>query len=459
LSGEKQGGVSSALFALVFAVCFGGVGAFATWVMGSTVLEGWAAREWVRVKADVVSYGGGNVAYKYRVGEREYTGDKLGPGPLSGGEVDDELDARISTAQAERKPITVFVDPEAPQKSVVDPEIPWQMVLFMTPFAFGFGGVGLGALVVAGKLLFGSGSAKPKTHVEAAGTGAGFLWIFAFFWNSIAFPIAFIAVPEMLRSGEWLGLLVLLFPLVGVLILWGAIATTWRLLKVGRAEFHLQNREPRLGGEVAGFVTGRRFQPGDGYRVRLVCVTEENNAPLLEHWSKERNLRVTQTPQGPRLSFGFDTPERLPAAAGARDESTQWQVRIFAEGDAQTPLFTFRFEMLPREGAAMVEVDDEVPVDLVEQPVPAGIPQGLEGIAAFVGHERLQEKIASLSTTERAQLHERFAQLPPSQREALANLGKYATYLPLVKKLAFWAIGLFIAIHVLGVVAAIVASS
>jgi hypothetical protein len=115
--------------------------------------------------------------------------------------------------------------------------------------------------------------------------------------------------------------------------------------------------------------------------------------------------------------------------------------------------------MLPREGAAMVEVDEEVAASLDEEPVPAGIPRGLEGIAAFIGHERLQEKIGALSATERAQLHERMGQLSATQQQALASVGKYAHYLPLVKKLAFWAIGLFVAIQVLGVIAAIVASS
>ena len=452
---QDKGGFSSVAFALVFAVCFGSVGAFASWVMGSTVYEGWAAREWVRVKADIVTYGGGNIAYKYRVGERDYTGDKLGPGPLSGGEVDEALDARLSTAQSEQKPITVFVDPENPQRSMVDPEIPWQLVLFMTPFAFAFGGVGLGALVVAVKLLLpGASEAEAKAKPQVAGSGAGFLWIFAFFWNSLAFPIALIAIPEMIQSGEWLGLLILIFPLVGVLILWGAIATTWSGIKLGRAEFHLQDAEPRLGSVVTGYLAGKRVMPGDTFRVRLSCVTGIESGSPLEHWHQDKTLRTSQTPGGARLSFSFDTPERLPPAAGERDENTKWRAEFFPQGESKAA-YTFYFDMLPPAGAAMVEEDDEeepaTGFEDDEQPVPAGIPKGLEGIAAFVGKERIQERLDAMSTSERAQLHARFDSLTTTQKQALEKFGKYAHYGPLIKKLVIAAIVLFFLVQMAGV--------
>ena len=454
---EDKGGFGSVAFALVFAVCFGAVGMFATWVMVSTVYEGWSAREWVRVKADVVAYGGGKIAYRYRVGERDFSGDKLGPGLISGGEIDDALDARISSAQSEQKPITVFVNPDDPRQSVVDAEIPWQLVLFMTPFALAFGGVGLGALVVAVKLaLPGSQEKEAKAKPQVAGSGAGFLWLFAFFWNSLAFPIALIAVPEMIRDGEWLGLLVLIFPLVGLLLVWAAIASTWSAIKLGRAEFHLQNAEPRLGSVVAGFLTGKRVKAGDTYRVKLACVTgvEAGSTPL-EHWQQDKTLRVSQTPGGPRLSFSFDTPERLPAAAGERDENTKWRAEFFLQGEPKAA-YTFYFDMLPPPGAGMVDVageeEDGEDLDLEDQPVPAGIPKGLEGIAAFVGKERIEERLGAMSHAERAQLHARFENLTPGQKQAIEKFGKYAHYGPLVKKLVIAAIVLFFLVQMAGVV-------
>jgi hypothetical protein len=53
----------------------------------------------------------------------------------------------------------------------------------------------------------------------------------------------------------------------------------------------------------------------------------------------------------------------------------------------------------------------------------------------------------------------RFEQMTPGQKDAIANVGKYAHYFPLVKKLFFWAIGLFILIQVIGVVSVLLFSS
>ena len=451
MSEDRKGNMGGVVFALIFAVCFGAVGVFAVWVMGSTVLDGISARDWVRVKADVVSYGGGNIAYKYKVGEREFQGDKLGPGPLAASEIDEALDARISTARSEQKPITVFVNPDNPQQSLVDPEIPWQLVVFMTPFALGFGGVGVGALVVGGKLLFGGDAPEQKTTVQTAGSGAGFLWIFAFFWNSLAFPISLIAVPDMIRSGEWWGLLILIFPLVGLLLIWAAISTTWSGIRLGRVEFHLQGSEHRLGSVVSGYITGKRVKPGDAYRVTMACITKaDDGSARLTHWSQEKNLRVAQTPQGARVSFSFDTPDRLPPAAGERTDTTDWRAQFFVQGES-APAYTFYFQMLPPAGATMVDDEPEDQIDLEEQPVPAGIPKGLEGIAAFVGKERIEERIEAMSTTERAQLHAHIDQLTPGQKQALEKFGKYAHHGPLIKKLVIAVIVLFVLVQFAGV--------
>src|SRR5258705_13584593 len=111
---EKLGG---ALACLLFAVCFGGVGVFASWVIGGTLLDWQRGKDWVRVKADVVSYGGGDVEYRYVVDGREYYGTRMGPsviGSGGSGNVASEVHDRLATAMSEKKPLTVFVDPSRP---------------------------------------------------------------------------------------------------------------------------------------------------------------------------------------------------------------------------------------------------------------------------------------------------------------------------------------------------------
>ena len=223
---EKAGAV---LMCLLFGLPFGAVGVFAFWMAGTMVYDGWRARDWVLVKAEVQE---GNY-YRYRFGGREFRNNRLGAERIEGTSDVDDFDERVAQrfarAREENKPMTVYVNPDNPAESMVDREIRWTLFLVMFPFAFGFGGVGLGALFVIYKILADSEKKGAKAAERIANDstkGPAFLWIFAFFWNVISFPIALVVVPQAIADGEWAGLLVLLFPLVGVLVLWGAVGAT-----------------------------------------------------------------------------------------------------------------------------------------------------------------------------------------------------------------------------------------
>ncbi|HTC22795.1 MAG TPA: hypothetical protein VK688_00450, partial [Gemmatimonadales bacterium] len=60
-----------------------------------------------------------------------------------------------------------------------------------------------------------------------------FLWAFAAFWNLIAWPIGVMVVRATLIEGNRLGLLGLLFPIVGIGLLVAAIRATLRERKFG----------------------------------------------------------------------------------------------------------------------------------------------------------------------------------------------------------------------------------
>jgi hypothetical protein len=246
----KLGGV---LACLLFAIPFGGVGAWATWAIGTTLMEAHRAQDWVKVRATVdqasLHEAGGSDGgttylaegrYRYSYGGRQYTGTRLGISTVGGSDnIDDwhqEVNARLADAKAAGRPVTVWVNPEDPAQAVFDRELRWREVLFLVPFSLAFGGVGVGALVAMVHVLKGTGGEGGATQavnraVGAGATGRGgsarFLWVFAFFWNALSWPIAFLAVPGIVRDGEWVGLLVLLFPLVGLGLLWAAVSASW----------------------------------------------------------------------------------------------------------------------------------------------------------------------------------------------------------------------------------------
>ena len=218
----------TALFCLVFAIPFGGIGVGASWVVARMIQDGYRAQDWVRTKASVDSWSRGSIEYHYKFGDTTYRGDRLGVNPIGGKDnIDswqDDMDAMVSEAKSGSRPLMVWVNPANPAESMVDRTIRWKLVAFALPFALGFGGVGVGALWVLVRTLFARGGSKGAA--VAAPSGVLGTWIFTFFWNVIAFPIAIVVVPDAMAKGEYWVLFVLLFPLIGVLLLWSAINAT-----------------------------------------------------------------------------------------------------------------------------------------------------------------------------------------------------------------------------------------
>jgi hypothetical protein len=443
---------STSAVLLVFTLVFGGVGLGASWAIVSTLRDGYAARDWVRVKADVLSYSGDALSYRYRVGDKEFKGSRLSVGFMEPSEIDSDLHARLTAAEKDKKPITVFVDPADPARSVVDIGIPWQMLLFLTPFALAFGGVGVGTLYMAVKLQTGGDEPESGEKVTSTSTGALGIWVFAFFWNALAIPISAIAVPKMVQEGEWWGLLILIFPLIGLLMLWSAIRLTWLAIIRGSASLHIQNAPVHLGGVVAGHVTARLMGAGDAIRVKLECATATGTPQAVVHWTKETTARVVEGPQGARLAFSFQTPDRLPAGAGARDENTDWGLHLY-RGDEQSPTYSFSFELRPPLGAEHEPSEDDEAEEAVDEDEPqlaaaAPSPVVMENLARMMG----AKSVESMNPQQRARFQARLDSMTPQQREAIAKIGSYAGYLPLVKKLVIGIVVLFVLMQVIGAV-------
>ena len=452
------------LVALVFALSFGGVGAFTSWVVGKTLWDAWAASDWTRVQAEVLQYEHGRVQYRYEFRERTFLGDRIGIAAIDTEEGNPEAGSRIQQALNDKAPLEILVDPEEPSRSVVDTTIPWKMVIGFLPFALGFGAVGLGALGVMVSMVV------PERHddedegiVSDAGSGFVALAIFTFLWNALAFPIAAVVVMETWKGGEWWILLVLLFPLIGLLMIWGVINSAINWIRRGGARIHPQQMPPRLGSAFSGHIAfPRGVTAGEAFKARLACTSSgKDSSGAITHWKAEQPVRVADLGGNRRLTFRFDPPDRIEGFE--RDAETQWQLDLFPEGK-EVAAFSFHFKMQPPAGVEHMSEEDLRPEPMVdeeddEQLAPAGVPKALEGIAALVGKERMEEKLRQMPAAERAEMHARLEKMTAGQKEALAKVGAYAHYFPLVKKLFFWAIGLFILIQVIGVVSVLLFSS
>lgn len=226
------------LGALGFLATFGAVGIFAGYLAISTVRDGLRARDWPQVPATIDSVGEGAVSYTYEYKGAKYHGDRLGSFWLGGSSDTDDWDqrmaAKLEAAQSSRTPVVAFVNPDKPREAMLDHEIRWKLLLFCLPFALGFGGVGIGGFaVLLGKAL-GLDSVSTQPMLKPKAREMLTQWFFGILWNAVAMPIAFLFIPQMYAQGEWFPIVfVAIFPLIGLLVLWGAIVTTWHVIRAG----------------------------------------------------------------------------------------------------------------------------------------------------------------------------------------------------------------------------------
>jgi hypothetical protein len=192
--------------------------------------------------------------------------------------------------------------------------------------------------------------------------GAIGIWIFALVWNAVSFPAALLIARPELAKGNQAALLVLLFPLVGIILLITAIYQTLRAMKFGTSTCHL---------EQVPIVPGRRFRgdielsmetaPQNGYQVRVASVhavtpRSGRSRTTTEHllWDAEIVVDAAaamRSPMGVRVPFELATPPdshttdesdtydryfwRLSASAQfpGVDYAAQFQLPVFQTGE------------------------------------------------------------------------------------------------------------------------------
>ncbi|MBC7982898.1 MAG: DUF3592 domain-containing protein [Candidatus Obscuribacterales bacterium] len=344
--------IAAAIFALLFAVGFGAGGAFGILSLAGHLNGWWQARSWQPVAAIVLktelqeSHGDSTtyqvtVHYRYRVNERTYDGTRVGfsRGSDNIGTWQREHYQRLEAAKRAGQSIRVWVDPAQPEHSVIDREIRWGAVVFSIPFATLFPAVSLGALWVLFNVLRTPASesgASPKLANNAnliksdARYGVRALWFFAAFWSLIAFPIAFLVVPQEFGR-SWVWLLVMLFPLVGVGLIWAAATQTMRLRRNGQALLTLIPAQPHLGHSVAVRADFDRAPPGE-YRVSLLCEEVDTRGEDTHYktiWRQERAVRVNNA----TLTSAFLPPVHLPATEPSAGIYHRWRMLLnFPDG-------------------------------------------------------------------------------------------------------------------------------
>jgi len=216
------------IFWLAFVLIFGLTGWFFGMKPAATTLGNWwLARDYQPVAAIVVERTGKDAEgeFKWLAARYEVSGKTRETARMT--VLDDEAidepanDAVQTTLRrylGSEKPVTVWVSPRDPEVAVVSPDLPLKPLLARLPITIGFAVFALAGVSGALGALFSFGYYQKQFDVIG-------LWVFAGLWCGFILPVLMLVLSQ--ASIETFAVVFVgLFVLIGVLLLWGAVAAT-----------------------------------------------------------------------------------------------------------------------------------------------------------------------------------------------------------------------------------------
>jgi hypothetical protein len=358
------------LFMTLFALPFFGVGVWMLLSVGSTFYDAWRMQGWEPVAAQLAAAGyethSGDdsdsyeayARYSYQYRGRAYYGDRvtLAGGADNIGDYQVDTGNRLSAILASGQPLTVWVNPEVPGESIIDRSVRWGLVGFKSIFLFVFGGVGLGLIVYTwtrpqekdaslmqyreSPWLLNDAWQTPEVR-SGSRIAMWAAWGFAAFWNAISSFTPFIAYREVVDNQNYVALIALLFPLVGIGLLTWAVRRTLEWRRFGPAPLVLDPFPGSIGGHVGGTIDLQlpydsiaRFHLTLTNLYSYVSGSGKNRSRKEEaKWQDELLAHAEPGGKGTRLSFRFDVPEGLHASDAEQkgDSYHRWRLNLRAE--------------------------------------------------------------------------------------------------------------------------------
>ena len=200
-----------------------------------------------------------------------------------------------------------------------------------------------------------------RSNAKSAVVG---IWLFSGFWNLVSWPVLF-AIPGEVEGGNMAALAALMFPLIGLCLVYVAVKKTKEWRRFGVTQLRLDPYPGAIGGHVGGIVdlSGSRIDRSTQFEVTLECI----HSRLCGSGSdRSRRNTVRWQARGPaemrvdgKLEFRFDVPAQLPASEPKEGDSYDfWQVRLENDQSAIALDRTFEIGVFPTaELARDVTVD------------------------------------------------------------------------------------------------------
>lgn len=294
--------------------------------------------------------------YNYSVNGQVYYNDRisLSDGYDNVGKFQQRLGTELIRHYKSNRPITIWYNPKNPSDSIVNRDIRWALVGFKFIFVLIFGGVGLAILVFAfkGKKINTSAEVKLSPWLARpewengsiksdAKLGMYAIWGITLFWNLISFPAAIGATLEAFEKQNYVALVALLFPIVGLGLLYWAIKKTKEWKRFGVTPLTMDPYPGSINGHVGGHVqVNMQYDPTLNYKVTLNCIhsymsgsgkNRSRNESV--KWQDEGYAKVKPAAQNIFLEFCFDVPDNLPASEESSESYHLWRLNLESEMD------------------------------------------------------------------------------------------------------------------------------
>jgi hypothetical protein len=379
---EDEEAMKGKIFIILFALPFFGVGVWMLFAISSDVFDTWQMQDWQSVEARLSNAGyethSGEdsdtyeafAVYSYRYQGGEYTNDRIGltDGADNIGDYQADIGRRLSDTWSRGEPINIYVNPVAPQDSVIDRNLRWGMIGFRAIFVFTFGGIGLGLIILALRTPKPKDATAPKftkqpwllnddwqTSVIRSNSKSSmyFTWGFAAFWNLISAPLPFVMYREIIQKENYVAIIAALFPLIGVgLIVW-AIRRTLEWKRFGAAPVTLDPFPGGIGGNVGGAIDIRMpFASGIAFRLTLTSIYsymsgsgDSRSRKESAKWQDSVIGHAQSGLLGTRLTFRFDVPTDLRESDAERADSSYYLWRLNVQADLEGVDFDRDYEI------------------------------------------------------------------------------------------------------------------
>lgn len=348
----------------------------------STLLLAWTMQGWPTVQAtlqnvELVAESGRTqrvtASYTYRVNGQLFTGKRVslwGADNLGGfhQRATDELQGYLARGAS----YPVHVNPKNSSESILMPVVRWEVVAFYLIFVTIFGGAGYG-LVIGSYFRWlrirteeGLVAQYPDepwrwriewsaNRISSSQTSMARVGVaLAIFWNVCTWPMV-LALPGKLRAEEYVGLLLLIFPLIGLFLIRWAVISVARARRFGATYLVLDTFPARPGEHLRGRVYAPGDLDADNVKVTLIC---EHSLPSSAagnrrtirtetKWSAEGSSKVLrgQSSSGDAMfQVDFALPAAVPETTG--NWNTEWFTwRLSANADLKGADFQAGFEV------------------------------------------------------------------------------------------------------------------